>query len=148
MVTTGVLLAGCSPPPPPDVAFFASGKTVTTGPAQYCDIKIQHCAADAHAQAVLTVPPGRSVQISVPVSVGNAPWQVVFRYRSANGEQIDGRSAVFTGGQQLAYTLQLPDASAQLETAEVQQFGAALVRQADGYGFLTRASWILSATGQ
>jgi hypothetical protein len=141
----GVLLVGaCSAPPPPDVAFFSAGRTVTAGPTQYCDVKIQHCSANTRAQAVLRVPPGKPVQISVPGSVGNAPWQVAFLYRGADGTQVDGRTAVFSPGQQLAYTLALPDTKAQLETIEVQQFGGALVQQDGGIGFITRASWVLS----
>ena len=146
LAAAGVTLAGCAAPAPPTVTFYAAGKTVVTGPAQHCDVQVENCSADPDAHAVLRVPPGSPLQISVDSHVGETPWQVVFRYRDAAGTPIEGRSAVFYGeSKRLAYTLRLPATSAQLETVEIQQFGGVLAaRQDGGVDFITRGTWVLS----
>jgi hypothetical protein len=140
-----VMVAGCSEPaPPPEVTFAADGSTVTARPTQYCDVNVQDCQADPKAAVTLRVPPGQPLEVSVPGSVSEAPWQVVFRYRSKDGTSAQARSTVFAAGERSAYTLRLPEEQAQLETVEVQQFGAAMVPREDGVDFATRATWVLS----
>jgi Protein of unknown function (DUF2771) len=144
LVSMGAL-AGCSSDgEPPRVSFAAAGSTVTAGPTQYCDVGVQECQGDGGAAVTLEVPPGEVVQVSVPESVSEAPWQVVFRYRAADGTKTQARSTVFPAGQRSEYKLELPAANAQLETVEVQQFGAAMVTGTDGVDFATRATWVLS----
>jgi uncharacterized protein DUF2771 len=139
-------LTGCSDPTdePPRVTFAAAGGTVTAGPTQYCDIQVQDCQADPDAAVALKVPPGETLEVSVPGAVSEAPWQVVFRYRAPDGTRTQARSNVFAAGQRSDYTLELPVADAQLETVEVQQFGTAMVPREDGVDFATRATWVLS----
>jgi hypothetical protein len=136
-------VAGCAAPPHPEVTFYAAGTAARTGPAQYCDRQDNQCGADPRAGAVLRVPAGRPVQISVPSEVGNAAWQVVFRYREPNGAEQQARSSVFAPGDRLAYTLVLPQAADRLETAEVQRFGG-LAAGPDGLEYLVGATWVLS----
>ena len=137
--------AGCSGDDgPPRVTFATAGSTVTAGPTQYCDVNVQECQADGGAAVALEVPPGQAVQVSVPGSVSETPWQVVFRYRAADGTKTQARSTVFPAGQRSEYKLEPPAADAQLETVEVQQFGAAMVTRTDGVDFATRATWVLS----
>ncbi|HEY8374814.1 MAG TPA: DUF2771 family protein [Pseudonocardiaceae bacterium] len=146
LAATGFLLASCATSPSaPEVTFYAAGKSVRVGPAQYCDAELNDCTVSARSLAVLRVPPGRPLQISVPGSVAEAPWQVVFRYRLPNGERVDARSSVFRPGEQYAYTLRLPDDGAQLETAEVHQFAAVLLESENGaFEVPVRATWVLS----
>lgn len=145
-----LLLTGCTAPDP-EVTFYADRVADRVGPAQYCDAQISHCAAHPEAAAVLRVPPGTSLQINVPSEIANTPWQVAFGYRDAAGQQLQGRTAVFTPAQhQLSYVLRLPDPGDQLETAEVQQFGAGLLapetadQTGTGFEFVIRATWVLS----
>ena len=143
LMVTAALLAGCGSDEAPEVTFSADGASVTIRPVQYCDVEVTECQADPEAGGVLRVPPGTPLQVSVPDSVSEAPWQVVFRYRPGpGGEPVHGRSEVFAAGQRASYTLQLP-AGAQLETAEVQQFGVP-VRSGGGVEFLVRGTWVLS----
>ena len=128
----------------PRVTFAAAGSSVTATPTQYCDVQVQDCRADPNAAVTLRVPPGASVEVSVPSSVSEAPWQVVFRYRMPDGTRAQARSNVFAAGQRPAYTLTPPTGDAQLETVEVQQFGTAMVPREDGVDFATRATWVLS----
>jgi Protein of unknown function (DUF2771) len=144
-VLATAVLAGCGQPAPPEVTFFADGRSVQTGPIRYCDIELTGCQENDSAVAVLDVPPGQAVQISVPASIAEAPWQVVFRYRK-DGEQVGGRSEVFTPGTRQDYTLQVPEAGV-LETLEVQQYGAAELPGEPAGGepsFRIRAAWVLA----
>ena len=129
---------------PPRVTFAAAGSTVVAGPTQLCDVTVQNCKADPKAAVVLRVPPGQAVEISVPAAIGETPWLVVFGYRTTSGEKVDARSDVFASNERQAYTLTLPDAGDQLETAEVQQLGGALIQGREGVDFPTRGTWVLS----
>jgi hypothetical protein len=144
VLCAAVVASGCADDEPPEVTFAAGGSAVAAGPTQYCDVNVQDCEADGGAAVTLRVPPGQPVQVSVPAAVSEAPWQVVFRYRTADGTRTQARSTVFAAGQRTEYKLELPAPDAQLETVEVQQFGAAMVPREDGVDFATRATWVLS----
>jgi len=148
LVGAGVLASACSAPPLPQVTFFAVNATAVTGPSEYCDLQVNKCAADPTAGATLVVPPNKPVQISVPTEIGNAAWQVTFKYKQ-NGQEQEGRTAVFGSGERLAYTLELPGA-AQLETAEVQRYAGVLTLDPNTGEpqFVVGATWVLSVTGQ
>jgi Protein of unknown function (DUF2771) len=143
LACAGAAVAGCAAAPPPEVTFYSAGKAMRTGPAQYCDRQGDQCRSDPASGANLRVPPGKPLQISVPSEVGNAAWQVVFRYRAPSGERTEARSAVFGPGARLAYTLTLPGPGDQLETAEVQKFGG-LASGPEGLEYLIGATWVLS----
>lgn len=135
------MLVGCGQPPAPEVTFSADGRTARAGPIRYCDIQLTECQNNDSAVAVLSVAPGRPVQISVPEPVAATPWQVVFRYR-AGGQPVEGRSQVFAAGRQHDYTLQMPG-GATLETVEIQQYGAPELVGGEP-NFRIRASWVLA----
>jgi len=142
-----LLAAGCGADPP-QVTFTAAGTTVTARPAQYCDLKLADCSADATAPVQLAVPPGTPLQVAVPDDVSQAPWHVVFSYRDAGGRQVDARSPVLTNKQH-DYTLTLPEAADRLLTAQVQQFGPApqINEQTGEVEFPVRGSWVLNTPG-
>ncbi|MGH3930266.1 MAG: DUF2771 family protein [Pseudonocardiaceae bacterium] len=141
------VLVGCVSAPDRDVTFSIEGPSsieehsVTTGPIRYCDVELVECENNDSAIAVLAVPADQPIHISVPDSVAQTPWQVVFRYRK-NGEQVGGRSAVFTPGTRHDYTLQAPD-SGTLEALEVQQYGAPELVNGEP-NFRIRAAWALT----
>lgn len=145
VVAVMALGAGCSDAEPglPEVTFTADGATVMAMPTQYCDVDVQECDAYPQAAVAMAVPGDAELAVSVPEAVSEAPWQVVFRYRDAGGKAVQGRSTVLAGGQP-DYVLRLDKPGAQLETVEVQQFGAAMVPREDGVDFATRATWVLS----
>ena len=146
LVPVLLLAAGCGADPP-QVTFAAAGTTVTARPAQYCDLKLTDCNADATAPVQLAVPPGTPLQVAVPDDVSQAPWHVVFSYRDAGGRQVDARSPVLTNKQH-DYTLTLPEAADRLLTAQVQQFGPApqINEQTGEVEFPVRGSWVLNTT--
>ncbi|MBW4718986.1 DUF2771 family protein [Saccharothrix obliqua] len=150
LLTAGSLLAAtaCAAPGNPEVTFYADGKTVTVKPTQYCDVKSEDCDVDPRATGVLRVRPGRTVQISVPGELANSAWSVKFTYRNAAGEaQEPLRSRLFTERDpKYAYSLVLPNRDDQLESVEVQQYGARIEAGTAGgaFDFVARGTWVLS----
>ncbi len=145
-VLAASVLAGCGQSSPPEVTFTVEDRSATTGPIRHCDVELTECEENDSAVAVLRVPPGQPVQISVPESVAQTPWQVVFRYRKG-AEQVGGRSEVFPPGGQQDYTLRVPEGGA-LESLEVQQYGAPALAAGGESSFRIRAAWVLAAEGR
>ncbi|MDA3630812.1 DUF2771 family protein [Saccharopolyspora sp. WRP15-2] len=144
-----VLAAGCAAPSEPQVTFYSHGRSVEVAPAQYCNPNGEKCTGSPDAVGKLRVPDGSPLQISVPGKVSETPWQVVFLYRGANGQELDGRSPVFTPNERHAYTLELPPDGVHLEHVEVQQFSAVLTPGADGgVDFGIGGSWVLNVEQQ
>jgi hypothetical protein len=144
LLTAG--LAGCGDDSPGDVTFSTGGRTATTGPVRSCDVQLTECESDDDAAAVLDVPAGSQLRITVPDSIATTPWQVVFRYgkadKASKAEPIEGRTKVFPPGAQHEFTLKVP-AGATLETVEVQQYGAPAM--VDGQpNFRIRSAWVLN----
>lgn len=139
------LLAACGAGAPPEVTFAAGAESIVAGPTQYCQDDFVTCTNDAAAPVALAVPPGTSLVVSVPGAVSETPWQIVFTYRDAAGEQIDERTTVFPPQQQETFALELP-ADARLLTAQVQQFGPPpQIDEATGeVVFPIRSSWVLT----
>jgi len=82
--------------------------------------------------------------VTVPEDVASTPWQVAFTFRDAAGAVQQGRSPVFAPGTTPTFTLVLPAAADQLESAEVQQYGARISQGPNGLEFATRTTWVLS----
>jgi hypothetical protein len=142
-----LVLAGCAAPTDPEVTFYADGEAINVRPSQYCDLQSENCDVDADAVGVLRVRPGKPVQISVPGELAETAWSVKFTYRDARGEQQEPlRSKLFTERDpKYAYTLVLPNRDDQLESVEVQQYGARIEASSTGtFDFVARATWVLS----
>lgn len=95
LLVAALLVSGCGSDEPPLVTFGVAGQERSTGPTQYCDLQLRDCKGDAGAEVTLPVPVGTNVRIHVPDEVSQAPWHVVFSYRSPAGQQVDDRSPVF-----------------------------------------------------
>lgn len=136
------LMAGCADGGPPEVTFAAGDATAVATPTQYCEDDFVTCSNDPAAPVDLAVPPGTPLVVGVPEEVAQTPWQIVFTYRDAAGEQVDERSTVLVD--QPGYTLDLP-ADARLITAQVQQYGPPPVvnPETGEVEFPIRSSWVL-----
>ncbi len=145
VVVVLVVRATAGPSSPGDVAFAAGGTTATVGASQFCDVGVTECGNDPEAQAVLRVPPNTPLVVTVPEEVARTPWQLAFTVRDATGAVEQGRSPVFFGRTATpTFTLVLPTPTAQLQSAEVQQYGARVSQGPNGLEFATRATWVLS----
>lgn len=141
-----VALAGCSSAPDaPDVEFGSDGAGVTARATQYCNLEFTDCRNDDAAPVTLTVPPGTPVRVDVPSAVAETPWHVVYIYRDGSGEQREGTSGVFGPGARDTFTLELPEPTDRLLTAQVQQFGPPPQADVDTgeIQFPIRGSWVL-----
>ncbi|RRO15352.1 DUF2771 family protein [Saccharopolyspora rhizosphaerae] len=145
-VAAVALAAGCSSPSQPQVTFYSHGDSVAVEPAQLCDPTGQQCSPpNQEAVGRLRMVGRDPLQISVPREISSAPWQVAFLYRGLNGEELDGRSPVFTPDERHSYTLHLPPDGARIEHVEVQQFSAVLTQGPDGgVDFGIGGSWVLN----
>ena len=142
-----VLVVTSGPSSPGEVTFAAAGSDTSADPTVYCDLGVTDCSdPDADAVVTLPVPPGTDLAVTVPSAVASTPWQLAFTYRGADGTEQSGRSPVFAPGSRGTFTLTLPDPRAQLERVEVQQYGAKLVRSAEGVAFSTRSTWVLTVS--
>jgi hypothetical protein len=143
-----VSVAGCGAGAPPQVTFAAGQATVAAGPTQYCNAEFDNCTNDPAAPVELAVPPGTAVQISVPEEVAETPWAVVFSYRNAAGEQVDGRSPLIAADERSDYALELPAPQDRLLVAQVQQFTAPPQANPDTgeIDFPASATWVLTVS--
>lgn len=146
LAAAALLLTACGAGAPPEVVFTAGAATVTARPTQYCEDDFVTCTNDAAAPVELAVPAGTTLRVDVPDEVAETPWQVVYSYRTAAGEQVDERTAVQVGGAGSA--VELPE-GARLLTAEVQQYGPPpVIDESTGeLQFPIRSSWVLTAAG-
>ncbi|WP_083661149.1 DUF2771 family protein [Actinophytocola xanthii] len=136
-MTLVLLLAGCSstPPPPadPSIDFSVADTKVSAKPYLYCDIEVNACKRDNTAQVRLTVAPGTPVRVRVPKEVAETPWSVVIQYRTAAGEQKAPETvATFAPNKASTFDALPPGKGDQLQTVEVKQAGAKLVRDEAG----------------
>lgn len=133
LAVAGIALTGCSTPSQPQVTFYSHGDTVRVSPVRYCNLMGEQCSKPRpDAVEGLAIPPSAPLQISVPEEVSKAPWQVVFRYRTAEGKVLEGRGPVFAPGRQHAYKLELPVPGAHLTHVEVQRYAASLTVGPEG----------------
>lgn len=133
LAVAGIALAGCSTPSQPQVTFYSHGDSVRVSPVSYCNARGAECTKPRpDAVEGLDMPASAPLQISVPEEVSKAPWQVVFRYRTADGRELEGRGPVFAPGRQHAYKLDLPVPGARLTRVEVQRYAASLTVTPEG----------------
>jgi hypothetical protein len=142
VVVVLVVRATSGPSSPGDVTFAAGGASTSVGASQFCDVQVTECDADPEAVAVLRVPANTPLAVTVPEEVASTPWQVAFTFRDATGAVQQGRSPVLTEAP--GFTLVLPAAPDQLQSAEVQQYGARITEGPEGLEFATRSTWVLS----
>jgi hypothetical protein len=140
-VTALVLTSG--PDSPGDVTFAANGQSLSAQPTVYCDVMVTDCEDEPTDVVALPLPPGASVDVTVPDTVLATPWQVAFTYLDENGTQQSGRSQVFAPKARGQFHLALPDPRWRLQRVEVQQFGASETLTPQGSLFSTRSTWVL-----
>ncbi|WP_232661756.1 DUF2771 family protein [Pseudonocardia sp. TRM90224] len=142
-----LLVGACGGETQPLVTFATGAASIVAKPAQFCDLKVTDCQKDDTAPVELAVPPGTPLTITVPADVASTPWIVVFAYRDATGQQVEGRGPLLGAGKPNEYALELPAPTDRLLGAQVQQFGA-LPTANEGtteISFPIRATWVLTA---
>lgn len=145
-------MAGCSaaepPPEDPTVAFTVEDRKVIAKPYLYCDVQVDNCRRDNTAQVSLEVAPGTAVRVTVPDEVAKTPWSVVIQYKTAAGEQKPPETvATFAPNKESTFDALPPGPGDQLQTVEVKQAGAKLVRDEKGEAAaVSRGVWSAQVT--
>ncbi|MFD7842269.1 DUF2771 family protein [Nocardia sp. NPDC004151] len=76
----------------PAITAYAHGKSVTVEPFLYCDLEVSKerlsmgkCNT-TEAVSDLDVPPGSTIQLSLPKEIVDAPWELLIGYRLPNNK--------------------------------------------------------------
>lgn len=148
LISLLALVAACSRGPDVTDVTVTVGETAVVLPAALTCItptgatELACAGGDNDDEAPhLAVAPGTPLTISVPRSVGDTPWVVVFSYTDAAGQPQGDRTAVFSPEQHYTYQLTPPD-GAQLHRLEVQSLTAAPGNDG-GIEFPVVGSWVL-----
>ncbi|GAB2932339.1 DUF2771 domain-containing protein [Rhodococcus aerolatus] len=111
-----VLLPGGTPENP-QLTAYAGGETITVPPTLFCNVAITSC--EVGATATLPVPRGKSLQISLPSEIADAPWRLISVFTEPDGTQRT-EDRFFRPGERLAVTVGSADPREQVAGAEVQ----------------------------
>ncbi|GAA2006556.1 DUF2771 family protein [Nakamurella flavida] len=149
-----VLALSACQAPRPDVTFYGNRTAVESGYTLWCSPnqdRTQFECDQPHGpdgEARLSLRPGQSVQINVPDAIAEQPWLATFVYRTADGEQLQGRSEVLDD-HDLSYTLTPIESGDQLLRVEVVtgfEVGPQTTADPNSTGFDIGAtrSWVLT----
>lgn len=91
--TAGVVwsLARDAEPKDPELTAYAHGTTVTVPPFRYCTVRMEDCRQGETVH--LDVPAGNPLQISLPDSLVDSPWELLPLYARENGEIVERPSS-------------------------------------------------------
>ncbi|ALE72054.1 hypothetical protein AD006_08500 [Pseudonocardia sp. EC080610-09] len=145
LAVVAVLLAGCGGSSP-TVTFDVAGNALTAAPTQFCDNRMEDCTDDPNARVTADVPPATAIRITVPDEVSSGPWQVAYAFtRDGSPQPIQQRSDIAPAGSRTEFTLELPQPTDRLLTAQVQLFGPApaIDQETLQMQFPVRATWVL-----
>lgn len=121
----------------PEISAFSHGEMVRVGPYVYCDVLNLDDCATAGDLGTLRADERYPVQLSVPSSIGRAPWRLLKSYADAR----DTTTTVFKPGSRLAVTVPTVDPQRGRLLGLVVQL-MTLVQDQDGEVFdLPHAEW-------
>jgi hypothetical protein len=112
----------------PQITAYAYGETITVEPAQYCGFDLKECTQGD--LAMLDVPAGMPLQLSLPKEIADAPWRLVMVYQGPDGELVP-QERYYRSGEADAVTVvsnrtpawQLNGVEVQLPSAVVDENG-------------------------
>lgn len=121
----------------PEISAYSHGHLVRVGPYMYCDVlDLTDCQA-GHAQGELPVNLRDPVQLSVPTSIGRAPWRLLRVYEDA----ANTTATVFRPGSRLAVTIPTVDAQRGRLTGIVVQLMTLVIDPAGQLHDVPHAEW-------
>lgn len=121
----------------PSISAYSRGDTVRVGPFLYCNVVDLDDCAPAGTQGALPVRETDPVQLSVPSSIGRAPWRLLKIYEN----ERDSTTTLFRPGARLAVTIPTVDPQRGRMVGVVVQL-MTLVRDQSGEVFdLPHAEW-------
>jgi hypothetical protein len=100
------LLVRDQPPRYPQISAYSHSHLIRVDPYRYCKVLDLNDCADPHTQGVLPVNDRNPVQLSVPTSIGRAPWRLLQVYEDPRNTAV----SVFRPNSRLAVTIGTVDA--------------------------------------
>ncbi|WP_020476840.1 MULTISPECIES: DUF2771 domain-containing protein [unclassified Rhodococcus (in: high G+C Gram-positive bacteria)] len=122
-----------SSPRLPEITAFAHNRAEQIPPLAYCNLYLEDCTTGDLAE--LDVPPGSSLQLSLPQEIVDAPWRMLVVYQDASGQVVVQEQA-HRAGETRAVTvpssddLQLAGVEIQLPSAVIDEQGLTKARAA------------------
>jgi Protein of unknown function (DUF2771) len=112
----------------PQITAYSYGETITVAPAEYCGFDLTDCTQGN--LAVLDVPAGQPLQLSLPKEIADAPWRLVMVYQGPEGK-LEPQERYYRSGEADAVTVvsdrspawQLNGVEIQLPSAVVDENG-------------------------
>jgi hypothetical protein len=99
------LLVGERGPVRPEISAYSHGHLTRVGPYLYCDVLDMTDCQTPHTQGELPVNTVDPVQLSVPSSIGRAPWRLLRVY----ADEANTTATMFRPGSRLAVTIPTVD---------------------------------------
>ncbi|MDT5131048.1 MAG: hypothetical protein QOE41_359 [Mycobacterium sp.] len=99
------LLVRGQPPAYPQISAFSHGHLTRVGPYRYCNVLNLHDCANPLVQGELPVTGRYPVQLSVPTSIGRAPWRLLMVYQDPRNTAM----TLYRPGTRLAVTIPTTD---------------------------------------
>lgn len=99
------LLAREPGPQLPQISVYAHGDTIEVGPNFYCKVVDLNDCAQPGSQGTLAVIADEPVQLSVPATIGSAPWRLLKVY----ADDRDTTVTIFRPDTRLAVTIPTVD---------------------------------------
>jgi Protein of unknown function (DUF2771) len=125
------------PPRQPEISAYSRGHLTRVGPYRYCNVLNLNDCQEPQTQGELPVNGRDPVQLSVPTSIGRAPWRLLRVYENPR----DTTTTVYRPDTRLAVTIPTVDAQRGRLTGVVVQLLTLVV---DANGELTdlpHAEW-------
>lgn len=89
----------------PEISAYSRGQTVRVGPYVYCNVVNLNDCQNPQNQGQLSVTERYPVQLSVPTSIGRAPWQLLRVYE----DERNSTTTLYRPNTELAVTIPTVD---------------------------------------
>ena len=138
VVALGVwLLVRGRAPQYPQISAYSNGHLARVGPYRYCNVLNLNDCSNPQTEGELPVTPRNPVQLSVPTSIGRAPWRLLLVYENPR----DTTTTLFRPNTRLAVTIGTTDRQRGRLTGVVVQLLTVVVNQNGELVEVPHAEW-------
>jgi Protein of unknown function (DUF2771) len=130
-----------SAPPRPEISAYSRGHLTRVGPYRYCNVLNLNECHEPQLQGELPVNARDPVQLSVPTSIGRAPWRLLRVY----DDPRDTTTTVYRPDTRLAVTIPTVDPQRGRLTGVVVQLLTLVVDASGELTDLPHAEWSVRA---
>jgi Protein of unknown function (DUF2771) len=131
------LLVRGAPPQYPQISAYSHGHLTRVGPYRYCNVLNLNDCRNPQTQGELPVSAGYPVQLSVPTSIGAAPWRLLRVYEDPR----DATTTLYRPDTSLAVTIPTTDPQRGRLMGVVVQLLTLVIDQNGELGDMPHAEW-------